>query len=189
MVLLRKYALLWAGSGACTANWYDIHIPSISRCLCRNIGVRGRSNTPNEQWSQNHFWEGMLGKCCLFVVTRSEGQEQELPVNRGLGALVFGEPGTHVPISHIQEPKKGINIKNLAETPPSQTPPQGTPDPANSLCFGPVFPLKYRKMAYRKNFERGGLGGPTILYAEFLRVFCLHLTNTFKSKVIADAER
>ena len=75
-----------------------------------------------------------------------------------------------------QEPKKGINIKNLGRNPPSQTPPpKGTPDPANSLCLGPLFPLKYRKKACIKNFERGGLGGPQVLYAEFLCVLFLHL--------------
>ena len=78
----------------------------------------------------------------------------------------------------ISGTKKGINIKNLGRNPPSQTPPpQGTADPPNSLCLVPLFPSKYRKKkAYMKNFEGGGLGGPKILYAEFLRVLFSHLT-------------
>ena len=72
---------------------------------------------------------------------------------------------------HVQEPKKGINIKNLGRTPPPpRRPPPGTPDQPNSLCLEPLFPSRYRKKAYIKNFERGGLGGPKILYAELLRV-------------------
>ena len=70
--------------------------------------------------------------------------------------------------------KKGINIKNLGRKPPLlDPPPQGTPDPANSLCLGPLFPSQYRKKVYIKNFGGGVLGGRKILYAEFLRVlFC-----------------
>ena len=56
--------------------------------------------------------------------------------------------------------KRGISIKNLGRNPPSQTHPPRTPDPANSLCLGPLFPSKYRKEAYIKNFERGGSWGP-----------------------------
>ena len=52
----------------------------------------------------------------------------------------------------------GTYQRICAETPPSQTPPQGTPDPPNSLCLGPLFHSKYRKKAYIKNFE-GGVGG------------------------------
>ena len=37
--------------------------------------------------------------------------------------------------------------------------------------FGACFPFsKYSKRAYIKSFEGGGLGGPTIIYAEFLCV-------------------
>ena len=54
-----------------------------------------------------------------------------------------------------QEPKKGIYIKNFVRSPPPKTS-QGTPDPANSLCLGPISPSKYRKKAYIKNFRGGG---------------------------------
>ena len=53
---------------------------------------------------------------------------------------------------HPRPPEKLLN-------PPSQTPPQGTPDPGNSLCLGPLLPSKYRQNAYLKNFEGGGVWG------------------------------
>ena len=64
-------------------------------------------------------------------------------------------------VSICQKPKRGINIKNLGITPPAlpDTPPKGPPDPANSLCLGPLGPSKYRKKAYIKNFEEGGSWG------------------------------
>ena len=69
--------------------------------------------------------------------------------------------------------KKGHKHKEFGQKAPLPDPPQGTPDPPNPFCLGPLFPSKYRKKAYIKNFERGGLWGPKILYAEFLRVlFC-----------------
>ena len=50
------------------------------------------------------------------------------------------------------------------------TPPQGNPWPRKFFMFGASFPFRIKEKAYIKNFE-GGLGGPKILYAEFLRVF------------------
>ena len=35
----------------------------------------------------------------------------------------------------------------------------GTPDPANSLCLGPLFPSKYRKKGLHKEFRGGGVLG------------------------------
>ena len=55
-------------------------------------------------------------------------------------------------------------IKNLGRNPPSQTPPpQGTPDPRKFFMFG-------EQRATERISRAGGLGGPKILYAEFLRV-------------------
>ena len=72
-------------------------------------------------------------------------------------------------------PKKGHKHNEFGQKPPLPDPPQETPDPANSLCLGPLFPLKYRKKAYIKKFERGGSWGPKVLHAEFLRVLLLRL--------------
>ena len=70
-------------------------------------------------------------------------------------------------------PKKEHKHKEFGQKP------QGTPNPANSLRLGPLFPSKYRKKAYVKNFERGGgCGGPKILCAESLGALFLHLTMT-----------
>ena len=84
-------------------------------------------------------------------------------------------PGEHPPKRPFWETTLLSTPERIwAETPLSQThPPKGTPDPANSLCLGSL--SKYRKKVYIKNFERGSLGGPKILYAEFLRVLLLHL--------------
>ena len=74
------------------------------------------------------------------------------------------ETGQMVPVSgsgSVPEPPCKCNTKNLGRNPPSHTPgPQETPGPANSLCLGPLFPSKYRKKAYIKNFEGGGSCGP-----------------------------
>ena len=85
-------------------------------------------------------------------------------------------------LSKDREPKKGINIKNLGRNPPlpDPPPPRDPLPPPNSLCLGPLFPSKYRKKAYIKNFEGGDLGGPKILYAEFLRVLSFALEKRSK---------
>ena len=84
--------------------------------------------------------------------------------------------------------KKGQKHKEFGQKPPPPGPPQRTPDPANSLCLGPLFPSKYSKKAYIKNFERGGLGGPKILYAEFLRVLFWHLKRGISKYAVADGK-
>ena len=40
------YAPLLVGSSIYTIHVYDMHLPFISQCFCRSIGVRGRWNTP-----------------------------------------------------------------------------------------------------------------------------------------------
>ena len=68
--------------------------------------------------------------------------------------------------------KKGHKHKEFGQKPPSQTPPQGPPDPGNSLFLGPLFPSKYRKKAYIENFERGGvLGAPKFFMLNFFACF------------------
>ena len=61
--------------------------------------------------------------------------------------------------------KKGHNLphkhKEFGQKSPLPAPPQKeTLDPPNSLCLWPLFPSKYRKKAYIKNFEGGGSWGP-----------------------------
>ena len=45
-MLRQKSSLLVVGSGVYTTNWYGIHLPLTSTCICRSIKVRGRWNTP-----------------------------------------------------------------------------------------------------------------------------------------------
>ena len=85
--------------------------------------------TDRYPYSLTNFWKSI-----------SQGKKQKLQTRK-----------------HVITSKKGMNIKNLGRTPPSQPPPQRTPNPANSLFLEPLFPSKYRKKAYIKNFE-GGLG-------------------------------
>ena len=66
-------------------------------------------------------------------------------------------------------PKKGINRKNFARTPPPLQ--EGTPDPANSLCLGSLFPSKYRKKAYIKNFEGEVFGARIFFMLNFFVCF------------------
>ena len=60
----------------------------------------------------------------------------------------------------LQEPKKGINVKNLGRNPPSQTPPiKRPPDPANSLFWG-LFFFKIQERGLHKECRGGVLGAP-----------------------------
>ena len=73
---------------------------------------------------------------------------------------VFSEVSLGVPeLGACQELKKGIHIKNLGRNPPPRPPSQGTPDPRNSLCLGPLFPSKYSKRPTSR-ISRGGILGP-----------------------------
>ena len=70
-----------------------------------------------------------------------------------------------------QEPKKGINIKNLAETAPSQTPPQGPLTPQLLYVWG-LFPFKIQEKGLHKEFRRGGvLGAPKFFLRNFFTCF------------------
>ena len=54
-----------------------------------------------------------------------------------------------------QEAEKSINIKNSGRNPPPRPLPQGTPDPANSLCWG-LFSLQNTGNRLTQRISRGG---------------------------------
>ena len=69
----------------------------------------------------------------------------------------------------VQEPKKEHKHKEFGQKSPlPDPPPQGTPDPTNSLCWGPS---EYRKKAYTKNFEGGILEAPKFFTLDFFACF------------------
>ena len=78
----------------------------------------------------------------------------------------------------VRNQKRDINIKNLGRNPPpSQTPPPKRPLTWQILYVWGLFSLQNtgKRPTSRISRGRGGLGGPKILYAEFLRVLFLHL--------------
>ena len=84
---------------------------------------------------ENQCTESMTSGLCRWKFL---GENVKLA---SLGSLWHPIAATQTRVEHPtnQDPKKSIKIKNLSRNPPSQPPPpaaKGTPDPANSLCWG-----------------------------------------------------
>ena len=85
------------------------------------------------------------------TLQHKNGASENLSVDRSKG------PKTEKIQSRLnQAPKRGINIKNFVRNPLLDPPLQGTRDPTNASCLGPLFPSKYRKKPKHKEFLRGG---------------------------------
>ena len=81
--------------------------------------------------------------------------------------------GYYCSVRVLQAPKKGININNFARNPPPRPPPlQGTPDPVNSLCWGPPWPSNAGESPKHKQLFGGGvLGGPKFFMLKLFMYF------------------
>ena len=164
---------LWQSGIASQAAWYRMESGPKSQSGTK-IGQKienGPRPEMGKKWPRNGEKMG-FGVTFLFFrhffPCRAEGHF--LFFGHYFPFLYFG-PFPFYGLTRKSGTKKGHKHKEFGQKPPLPDPPQGTPEPAHSLCLGPLFPFKYRKKAYIKNFERGVLGAAKFFMLNFFTCF------------------